>query len=124
MELGGIKGQGEREERREPIKEGSGEGERGGEWGGNVDLCSVGISNFTVYEPVGKLAPSSLHSGSARLLKGMNTKSVRLTCTSQPTDSSTVKLEIPTENPLYKQKGGCSWLKRGRKRRWRGRICI
>ena len=35
--------------------------------------------------------------GNARLLKGVNAKSVRLTCTSQPTDSITAKLEIPTE---------------------------
>ena len=35
--------------------------------------------------------------GSARLAEGVNAKSVRLTCTSHPTHSSTAKLEIPTQ---------------------------
>ena len=34
--------------------------------------------------------------GSARPMEGVNASSVRLTCTSQPTDSSTAKLEILT----------------------------
>ena len=41
-----------------------------------------------------KLASRSLQSESARLAEGVNTKSMRLTCTSQPTQA---KLEIPTQ---------------------------
>ena len=35
--------------------------------------------------------------GSARLVEGVNANSVRLTSTSQPTESSTAKLEILTQ---------------------------
>ena len=40
--------------------------------------------------------------GSARLAEGVNAKSVRLTCTSHPTHSSTAKLEIPTQRTQRK----------------------
>ena len=49
-----------------------------------------------------KLASRYLHpQGVARLLEGVTAKSVRLTCTSQPTDSSTEKLEIRTSIHVY-----------------------
>ena len=58
-------------------------------------------SSFAVDECVSWLVQVSLTlfavTGSARLAEGVNAKSVRLTCTSQPTHSSTVKLEIPTQ---------------------------
>ena len=40
--------------------------------------------------------------GSARLAEGVNAKSVRLTCTSHPTHSSTAKLEILTQRTQRK----------------------
>ena len=68
---------------------------------GTADFRCVGISSFAVDECVGWLVQVSLTlfavTGSARLAEGVNAKSVRLTCTSQPTHSSTAKLEIPTQ---------------------------
>ena len=60
------------------------------------------ISNFAVDESVALLVQVSLtlfaFTGSARLEEGVNANSVRLTCTSQPTESSTAKLEIQTQH--------------------------
>ena len=70
---------------------------------GTANFRCVGISSFAVDECVGWLVQVSLTlfvvTGSARLAEGVNAKSMRLTCTSQPTHSSTVKLEIeiPTQ---------------------------
>ena len=67
-----------------------------------VDLCCVRISSFAVDDSVGWLVQVSLtlfaFTGSARLVEGVNANSVRLTCTSQPTESSTAKLEIRTQH--------------------------
>ena len=64
-------------------------------------LCCVRISSFAVDDSVGWLVQVSLtffaFTGSARLVEGVNANSVRLTCTSQPTESSTAKLEIRTQ---------------------------
>ena len=65
---------------------------------GTADFRCVGISSFAVNECVGWLVQISLTlfavTGSARLAEGVNAKSMRLTCTSQPTQA---KLEIPTQ---------------------------
>ena len=65
---------------------------------GTADFRCVGISSFAVNECVGWLVQVSLTlfavTGSARLAEGVNAKSMRLTCTSQPTQA---KLEIPTQ---------------------------
>ena len=67
-----------------------------------VDLCCVRISSFAVDDSVGWLVQVSLtffaFTGSARLTEGVNANSVRLTSTSQPTESSTAKLEIRTQH--------------------------
>ena len=68
---------------------------------GTADFRCIGISSFAVDECVGWLVQVSLTlfavTGSARLAEGVNAKSARLTCTSQPTHSCTAKLEIPTQ---------------------------
>ena len=70
---------------------------------GTADFRCVGISSFAVDECVGWLVQVSLTlfavTGSARLVEGVNAKSVRLTCTSQPTHSST-KFQR-SGNPLW-----------------------
>ena len=66
-----------------------------------ADFHCVGISSFAVDESVGWLVQVSLtlfaFTPSASLAVPVTAKSVWLTCTSQPTDSSTAKLEIPTQ---------------------------
>ena len=58
-----------------------------------ADFRCVGISSFAVDDSVGWLVQVSfmlfVFTGSARLVEGVNANSVRLTCTSQPTESST-----------------------------------
>ena len=60
---------------------------------GTADFRCVGISSFAVDECVGWLVQVSLTlfavTGSARLAEGVNAKSMRLTCTSQPTHPRT-----------------------------------
>ena len=71
-----------------------------------MDLCCVRISSFAVDDSVGWLVEVSLtffaFTGSARLAEGVNAKNVRLTSTSQPTESSTAKLEIRTQHKSAK----------------------
>ena len=63
-----------------------------------ADLCCVRISSFAVDDSVGWLVQVSLtlfaFTPSTSLALPVNAKNVRLTCTSQPTESSTAKLEI------------------------------
>ena len=67
-----------------------------------ADLCCVRISSFAVDDSVGWLVQVSLtlfaFTPSTSLALPVNAKNVRLTCTSQPTESSTVKLEIRTQH--------------------------
>ena len=67
-----------------------------------ADLCCVRISSFAVDDSVGWLVQVSLtlfaFTPSTSLALPVNAKNVRLTCTSQPTESSTAKLEIRTQH--------------------------
>ena len=63
-----------------------------------ADLCCVRISSFAVDDSVGWLVEVSLtllaFTPSASLALPVNAKNVRLTCISQPTESSTAKLDL------------------------------
>ena len=67
-----------------------------------MDLCCVRISSFAVDDSVGWLVQVSLtlfaFTPSTSLALPVNAKNVRLTCTSQPKESSTAKLEIRTQH--------------------------